>query len=701
MKRILPILFALAFVQSYAQKTQQSLGTKHTMVVALSDFKVDSLLFLPERDTTFTPYKNGAVVLKQSDSSLYYYAQYWRPMGGAFVKTVYKRNDSLFYQRGGAEYFIAKWGLRAFTVPAGLTATQIGDSISVTTALNGLVIGNGTGFATATVDTPLYYSSGMLRIAKASNDSSGYLSYFDWRAFNAKVDPSREVNGVMSITGGGPLNQNRNLSLVNDQLAPPASYYYGTNTVGVKGWFALPSGGDSNLVTSVHGRIGDIVAQVGDYSFYYSLKDHTHNGLIPIGGSTGQVLKKLSNNNYDVGWQDDLNEPGSVSGVGVDTIAKVGYDLVWRKNFTDYTIADVFHRYSPGNGIKFSNDTISIKHITVTEDSNILIGTQVNSGHRFYLKGQPRFDLGSDATGDTYYRDALGGMARLPKPAGLLKPVMGFSAGTNKPYWKEDEGSTNAFTTTTQLSDTSFTINRQDGSRDTVEIVSGDGSSSGDYAPVSHTHAASDITSGTKTSAFISDFTTAARGSISLTTIGASGAATYTNGVLNIPQYSGGGGETNTASNIGNGTGIFAQKVSADLQFKSLNPGTNISVTATDTTVTVSAPGDLVTFTPRFSAGAGQGDANIVIPVGHLFTELYPITVGSNLTVGLSTSSTSGGVTLYHIVANTNTNPTYNWQYSATVKTADGTVVTEIPKGKTHTILYITSGSYWMLTSEF
>jgi hypothetical protein len=441
MKRILPILFVLAFVQSYAQKTQQSLGTKHTMVVALSDFKVDSLLFLPERDTTFTPYKNGAVVLKQSDSSLYYFAQYWRPMGGAFVKTVYKRSDSLFYQRGGAEYFVAKWGLRAFTVPAGLTATQIGDSIAVTSVLNGLVIGNGSGFATATVDTPLYYSSGMLRIAKASNDSSGYLSYFDWRAFNAKVDPSREVNGVMSITGGGPLNQNRNLSLVNDQLAPPASYYYGTNTVGVKGWFALPEGGGTSPVTSVHGRIGDIVALQSDYSDYYSLLGHTHYGLAPLGGSTGQVLKKLSNNNYDYAWMDDLNNPGSSTGVFVDTIARVGNDIVWRKNFTDYTLEKVWNQYKAGNGLKLAGDTFSLKHITVTADSNILIGTQINDGHKFYLKGQPRIDIGSDATGDTYYRNAFGGMERLAKPIGLIKPVLGFDATGMKPKWEEDKWS--------------------------------------------------------------------------------------------------------------------------------------------------------------------------------------------------------------------------------------------------------------------
>ncbi len=56
-----------------------------------------------------------------------------------------------------------------------------------------------------------------------------------------------------------------------------------------------------------------------------------------------------------------------------------------------------------------------------------------------------------------------------------------------------------------------------------------------------------------------------------------------------------GGGEANTASNLGAGEGLFAQKVGVDLQFKSLVAGTN---------VTLSSDGDTVTIN---SSGAGAG----------------------------------------------------------------------------------------------
>lgn len=58
----------------------------------------------------------------------------------------------------------------------------------------------------------------------------------------------------------------------------------------------------------------------------------------------------------------------------------------------------------------------------------------------------------------------------------------------------------------------------------------------------------------------------------------------------NGPQ-TGGGGEVNTASNLGSGAGVFASKVGVDLQFKSLVAGTGVTLTPTGTTITITASG--------------------------------------------------------------------------------------------------------------
>jgi environmental stress-induced protein Ves len=53
----------------------------------------------------------------------------------------------------------------------------------------------------------------------------------------------------------------------------------------------------------------------------------------------------------------------------------------------------------------------------------------------------------------------------------------------------------------------------------------------------------------------------------------------------------GGGGEVNTASNLGTGSGLFADKVGVDLQFKSLKAGAGVTLSSTATEVTIVASG--------------------------------------------------------------------------------------------------------------
>ncbi len=58
-----------------------------------------------------------------------------------------------------------------------------------------------------------------------------------------------------------------------------------------------------------------------------------------------------------------------------------------------------------------------------------------------------------------------------------------------------------------------------------------------------------------------------------------------------IISGSGDGGEVNTASNLGVGTGIYSAKVGVDLRFKSIVPGENIYITGDSDQLTVSATG--------------------------------------------------------------------------------------------------------------
>lgn len=56
----------------------------------------------------------------------------------------------------------------------------------------------------------------------------------------AVVCTTRRIEGIRSIIGGGALSSDLVLELSGDVNSPGQLYYYGTNSSGKKGWYALP-----------------------------------------------------------------------------------------------------------------------------------------------------------------------------------------------------------------------------------------------------------------------------------------------------------------------------------------------------------------------------------------------------------------------------------------------------------------------------
>lgn len=107
------------------------------------------------------------------------------------------------------------------------------------------------------------------------------------------------------------------------------------------------------------------------------------------------------------------------------------------------------------------------------------------------------------------------------------------------------------------------------------------------------------------------------------------------------PLAGGGGGEANTASNLGAGQGVFASKVGVDLRFKSLVAGTNVSLSADGNTITINASG-----------GGGSGAVTSVglsAPTGFDVSG-SPVTASGTLALSFSTG--------YSLPTNTNQS---NW----------------------------------------
>ena len=76
-------------------------------------------------------------------------------------------------------------------------------AITISTSITGLLFGNGTAIAAATVSAPLTYSAGTLAITQATTSTNGYLSSTDWNTFNNKQPAGTYVT---SVTGTSPVS---------------------------------------------------------------------------------------------------------------------------------------------------------------------------------------------------------------------------------------------------------------------------------------------------------------------------------------------------------------------------------------------------------------------------------------------------------------------------------------------------------------
>jgi hypothetical protein len=75
-------------------------------------------------------------------------------------------------------------------------------AITLTTSISGMLYGNGTAIAAATISAPLAYSAGTLSITQSGASTNGYLSSTDWNTFNNKQPAGTYVT---SVTGTAPV----------------------------------------------------------------------------------------------------------------------------------------------------------------------------------------------------------------------------------------------------------------------------------------------------------------------------------------------------------------------------------------------------------------------------------------------------------------------------------------------------------------
>lgn len=103
---------------------------------------------------------------------------------------------------------------------------------------------------------------------------------------------------------------------------------------------------------------------------------------------------------------------------------------------------------------------------------------------------------------------------------------------------------------------------------------------------------------------------------------------------------SGGSGEVNTASNVGGGSGIFRQKTGVDLELKSLVAGANITITPSTDTITIAASASSGESNTASNVGGGSGVFKQKTGVD---LEMKSLVAGANVTVTPGTDTITIG----------------------------------------------------------
>ncbi len=130
----------------------------------------------------------------------------------------------LVYTNGAGSGTVTSVGVIGF---AGISASGSpvtgSGNITLSTTLNGVLKGTGSGFTTATGGTdyefpltfngPLSRSANAISLTLAGAGTNGYLSGTDWNTFNGKVSTSRAINTTAPLSGGGTLAGDLTLSM--------------------------------------------------------------------------------------------------------------------------------------------------------------------------------------------------------------------------------------------------------------------------------------------------------------------------------------------------------------------------------------------------------------------------------------------------------------------------------------------------------
>jgi hypothetical protein len=462
--------------------------------------------------------------------------------------------------------------------------------------------------------SPISVLNGLVSISQSNFSTNGYLSSGDWVTFNNK-----QPSGNYFISG-----------TTSDYVPEGLINFYYTD--------AKVATVISGTVPNVSG-ISPIAVTSGVVSIYSG--SSTQNGYISSGDWITFNSKQPSGN-YVVS--------GSSTILNILQVSTLNASLVSGTTISGSTIYE--------NGLQVINSGIGAGIVTVSQNG----GTLTISGSSYVLPSNVVTSASNSGTGFTIYNSQNGGDLVFNTISGLGAATVRYSNGLitvsgtdtgeantasnlGSGYgWFDSKSGVN-FTFKSITSGTNIILTNSPGSDIQVGVSSTPSFStvfanvvSGTTVSGNSINASSSltlnginvVTSGTSSGTGFAIFNSKNGNNLVFNTISGLGSATvnYSNGLITISGTD--TGEVNTASNIGSGQGVFAQKSGVDLQFRSLLGAGSVSLISGINTITISG-------TNQFTSPSTTTDFGIVQWSG---------TTGAGFRDSLTTINSSGSITL-------------------------------------------------------
>ena len=192
------------------------------------------------------------------------------------------------------------------------------------------------------------------------------------------VPNTRTVTGLYSVSGGGPLSSNIQLSLVGDSNAPGLNRFYGTDGSGTKGWFPLSGGGSVQEIDTGTGLTGGPITIIGTISIANTTVTAASYGSstsIPSFTVNAQGQLTAAAGNVVIAPAGTLSGTTLNSSVVSSSLTSVGTIVTGVWNGTAIT-----NTYLANSSVTVNGTSISLGGSgTVTAAAGTLTGTTLNS----------------------------------------------------------------------------------------------------------------------------------------------------------------------------------------------------------------------------------------------------------------------------------------------------------------------------------